>query len=315
MKEALQKNYFRLSEPYDWICGGTIPCYIDNLNFLQQENVGAIVSLTIEQLKPGLNIHHLPFEHENTEYVLGDIYNATEECEIEECTCHQAIQSDFDFTFIHVACADAGPLTLMDAVHLIRRIKSYRKEHPNKAIYFHCWQGRGRTAMAINYVLQKLYKLSFEDACKIIDSCIPDTVLSRIKPAQLRFLKGEKILEEDQQLFYPVMKTPKDHKVWKVKNSFILHVKSLYRAKGVKMLDVKVADVSDVIEWKPSSGSPCPEWFEPYHDPDGDDDYSKPMWAWHLFAIKRQIDPTIQGASFKSTMTTPKLRKIFDVIQ
>ena len=67
--DGTPKNFFKLSEdPYNWICGGGFPAFKQQYDHLIHENVGLIVTLTIEPIKIGRNINHIPFDYDTRTY-------------------------------------------------------------------------------------------------------------------------------------------------------------------------------------------------------------------------------------------------------
>ena len=153
-----------------------------------------IVSLTIEKLKVGRNINHIPFDHkDSTQWLDSDL----EESNLE------------DFIIEHIPIVDTYYPTQENCEKLIQIITDYRiSENPNKKIYFHCWAGKGRTCTVVIYILMKLYNLSFNDATFLVGKNYSGC---STKDAQYRFLKGGYSLEGDIVDIQPIIKTPKDH--------------------------------------------------------------------------------------------------------
>lgn len=189
-KDGCPSSYLRLTkEDCNWLCKGSIPCFQENIDFLKNQNVGMIVSLTIEKLKPGLNINHVPYDFNSTEWVFGDLID------IEENFVHE-----------HIPCADNGHFHSSQASKLIECVEQYHKSNPEKLVYLHCWAGRGRASTAMRYILQKLYKYTFYDTNEMVEH--------NPKEAQKLFLKGKEIPKDMEELYYPEIRTPKDHKCW-----------------------------------------------------------------------------------------------------
>lgn len=188
-------TFLQLNEPYDWICGGTIPCFRETLNFLKGKQVKLIVSLTLDPLKAGLNINHVPFDHDQTEWTFGD-----------------DIRADLEyFEHLHVPTADAGPL--FDGPRLVEFLQDFRQRNPDAKVYFHCWLGKGRTTTAIFYVLMKMYNKTCEEVEKILGY----EICSRLKPSQIKFLENsfDSLCQQDIETFKPEVRTPFDHPVYK----------------------------------------------------------------------------------------------------
>lgn len=184
-----------------WIMGGCIPAYRSTFDWLKDNNVGMIITLTIDKLKPGRNINHVPFEHDNTQWTDSDLTDP------EDLT---------EFVIEHVPIADACPPTPANAELLVKVVSNYRNTHPDKKIYFHCWGGSGRTCTAIIYVLMKMYNLTFERALKIIRTYALFRGNYPLKKAQESFLKREALPDGYDKHSEPIVKTPTDHKCYVV---------------------------------------------------------------------------------------------------
>ena len=196
IEDGKPRNFFRLEGEFSWICGGAIPAFNENIEFLKKKNIKHIVSLCIDPLKYGLNINHAPFDHDHTEWVLGDDLDLN------------------SFNLHHVPMADAGCLYEEQAKNLLRVMREIQEKEEN--IYLHCWLGKGRTATAILYTLMNLYNKTLDGVFQILIAASPkhEDVL---KPVQLKFLKGKKMTEQEFETFLPIIKTPSDHKVWTIK--------------------------------------------------------------------------------------------------
>lgn len=179
----------------DWIMGGSIPAYRSITDWLKMHNVGMIVSLTIEKIKLGRNINHIPNCFNETEWLDSDL----EEKDLA------------DFQIEHVPIADANCPTRQNAEKLLKIVSDYRHDHPDKKVYFHCWAGRGRTCTAVVYILMKLYGLSLSEAETLLAKQYEQFKLTE---PQKMFLRGD-IDESDMEYLNfidPIIKTPKDHK-------------------------------------------------------------------------------------------------------
>jgi len=182
----------------NWMCGGCFPAFADSLNYLiDHENVGMIVTLTIEPIKSGRNINHVPYDHDETEWVNGDD-------NLEEILKR--------FQVLHVPIADAGFPTQDNARILVEKVQKYHEDNPDKSVYFHCWAGRGRTSTVICHVIMKMYDVDYELAS---DYVIYSNPKCKFTEYQYRFLKG-KNTETDLTLFLPIIKTPSIHKCYKI---------------------------------------------------------------------------------------------------
>jgi protein-tyrosine phosphatase len=190
---------------HSWISGGSFPGYKCILNYLHSIDVRLIVTLTIEELKPGLNINHVPFSHEHSQWMQSDI-----------------TQEDLDkFEIVHIPIADNGYPTPENAEKLIEVAKKFvvdysqKKEsphnYPHHKAYFHCWGGQGRTSTAIIYILMNLYNRTFEDAYFRIyhrnKNCL------KLSETQIKFLKGklDEITEQEIKDNEPIVKTPRNY--------------------------------------------------------------------------------------------------------
>ena len=179
----------------DWIYAGNIPAYRSILDWLKIRDVGMIISLTIEKLKVGRNINHVPFDFDNTEWIDSDI----EEKDLS------------DFVIEHIPIADAYYPIPIYAEKLLQIVSEYRQNYPHKKIYFHCWVGGGRTCTAVVYILMKLYNLSLEEAQTLVHNQYDKF---KLKPAQLAFLEGDKPSPADIINSEPDIKTPTGHKCY-----------------------------------------------------------------------------------------------------
>ena len=126
-------TFFRMSgnigdQSLNWICGGNIPPFHDCLNYLATNgNVGMIMSLTIEPIKSGRNIDHIPYDFVRTKWVNGD---------------DNLDKTLTQFHILHVPIADTGFPTEENAKIILDGVKKYHETHPDKSVYFHCWAGQ-----------------------------------------------------------------------------------------------------------------------------------------------------------------------------
>lgn len=197
-------NFFRLcgvisNQTLNWICGGYFFGVFDALDYLaNNENVGLVVSLTIEQIKSGRNINHVPFNHEETEWIDGDM----------------ELEKQFGkFEILHVPITDTGFITEKNAIRLIEEVQKYHKNNPNKSVYFHCWTGKGKTLLAIVYVLMKMYDIDSEKVVSIVKHY---NTMCRLSEYQYQLLKGNKMSAEQLEVYMPIIKTSLDHKCYKI---------------------------------------------------------------------------------------------------
>ena len=186
-------GFFRCSDQStNWICGGCFPAFSSSLDYLISENIGLSVTLTLEPIKSGRNINHVPSNHDCTEWVDGD--------DLEDKLKN--------FSTLHIPIDDAGFPTEENAIKLLEGVQKYHQENPNKSVYFHCWAGKGRTSLAICYILIKMYDMNCDDA---INRVMKYNSRCNLSPSQLDFLRGN-IKSED----VPIIKTPSDHKCYQL---------------------------------------------------------------------------------------------------
>ena len=190
----------------EWIMGGNIPISSSILEWLRLMNVKMIVSLTIEKLKSGRNINHVPFDHDNTEWTDADF----EQSELN------------DFIVEHVPIADGFFPTVENAQKLLEIVTNFRNKYPKEKVYFHCWAGRGRTCTAVIYILMKLYDLSFDEAKDVVWNSYFNQF--KLSDYQEKFLKGGQMNDSELLNSQPIKKTPLDHVCYKqdksIKESF-----------------------------------------------------------------------------------------------
>lgn len=148
-----------------------------------------IVTLTIEPIKSGLNINHVPHSFDETEWTFVD---------------DSVVKSIADFELLHVPIADAYFITEDNKNKLCDGIKSYHEKNPNKKVYVHCWAGKGRTSLAICVYWMKVDNLSLAE----IEWLYPDIHLSSI---QSKYLMGKYLSEGEYEYSKPVIRTPTDH--------------------------------------------------------------------------------------------------------
>ena len=187
-------------EALNWISGGCFPAFCSSLDYLyNKENVGLIITLTIEPIKSGRNINHVPFDHDETEWVNGD-ENLEEKLS--------------NFETLHIPIADVGFPTKEYIDRLAKTVEEYHQNNPIKSVYFHCWAGRGRTSLAIIYILMRMYKMNSNAAIELVKKCNRECKLSEY---QLKFIKGMDLSLEDLENFASIIKTPSDHECFKIK--------------------------------------------------------------------------------------------------
>jgi protein tyrosine/serine phosphatase len=182
-------NFFRLSS-YPWICGGSAPYFHESLDFLKKQHIGLIVTLTISPLVSGRNINHMPYDFGDIEWTDSDDIDLS------------------SFNLLHIPIADAGFLTDEMANKLINELSSYHTLNPSKGVYFHCWAGKGRTSLAIIYILMKMMNISYKDADEMVRS---ENKGYKLSLYQRNYLSGESITEEEKKVFEPIIKTPPNH--------------------------------------------------------------------------------------------------------
>ena len=173
-------KYFIRGFIKDWITGGSFPGYKSIFDYLHMIDVKLIITLTIEPIKIGRNINHVPHEHKRTEWINSDL---TEE----DLT---------KFTIVHIPISDTHGPTPENVDLLMDVISKFRDQYPTGKAYIHCWQGRGRTNTIIMYLLMQLYGETYDDAYSEI---------------QMKFLKGESLSVNEIIDSQPIVKTPSDH--------------------------------------------------------------------------------------------------------
>ena len=217
----------------EWISGGSFPVTKSVLHWLKIIHVKVIVTLTIEPIKLGRNINHVPFDHDCTEWT---------DCDLTE--------EDLDgFELIHIPIADAMFPTPENAAKLLE--VAQRCKEQKLRTYFHCWQGRGRTCTSVIYILMKLYNLNFDQAYSIVHWKYHSIKLT---PAQCKFLKGEELNDTDMINTEPIIKTPSDHKCFTiddVKDDSLPIVNNVPEVKvDAKIPEAKVNTTEDDIKFK-----------------------------------------------------------------
>lgn len=198
-EDGRPRNFYRLQGEQSWLCGGLFPAFSSIFDHLKEENVGLIVTLTLDSIKNGRNINHLPFEHENTEWVDGDQ-------DLEEKLKQFQVQ--------HLPLTDGGFPTPEQTSTLLEVVRRYHQQYPNKSVYVHCWLGRGRTTVILTYLLMQIYGMNFEQAFVMVRKVNPQATLL---PHQRSFLKGELLSEQVLEEFAPVLKTPPEHRCYQYK--------------------------------------------------------------------------------------------------
>jgi len=190
-------------EEYSWMCGGCAPCFRASLEYLiKTQNVGLIVTLMIAPLKAGRLINHVPYNHEGTD----DETEWTDTDDIVDLLSTVEI--------CHIPVADAG--MIVETNKLVDTVKAYHEARPDKKVYFHCWGGKGRTSVALIYYLMTVHSKSYNDACQMIYKCNPRMKLSSV---QWNFLQSEPIAESDISMYEPIIKTPPDHKCYRIEET------------------------------------------------------------------------------------------------
>lgn len=198
--DGVPTRYFKMQKEYSWISGGLFPAFTEIYDFLENENIGLIVTLTLDPIKPGRNINHIPFDFENIEWcdtdITSEVYNNLTK----------------KFEFFHVPIADAGPPTPENAELLFNKVKEYHEANPTKGVYFHCWLGRGRTTLAVVYFLMRYYDMTYAKACRKVSKYYSHAKLTEY---QVPWLNNEPISDENIEKFLPVNRTPQDHNCYK----------------------------------------------------------------------------------------------------
>jgi protein-tyrosine phosphatase len=196
LADGLPTRYFRLKNKYSWISGGLYPAFKDFYTFFENENIGLIVTLTVDPFKPGRNINHTPFDFKDIEWCDTDI------------TQEDYTELIKKFEFFHVPIADAGFPTPENAEKLFNKVKEYHEANPTKTIYFHCWLGQGRTSLATIYILMKYYDMPYGKASLKLQKYYTRAKLTEY---QRRWLQNERLTEEEIEKFLPLVRTPQNH--------------------------------------------------------------------------------------------------------
>jgi hypothetical protein len=170
-------------------------------------DVKLIVTLTIEPLKPGRNINHIPHTYENTQWIDSDI-----------------TQEDLDkFEIVHIPISDSGFPVGENANRLLEVAKKFvnkyseqigtysTEKYPQSRAYFHCWGGQGRTCTAVIYISMKLYNENYVEACTRIRHRNADLNLSN---SQIKFLNDLSLNGDDISTSIPIIRTPTDHECY-----------------------------------------------------------------------------------------------------
>lgn len=202
-KDGYPLYYFSLDDEYQWICGGCYPITTSVFDWLKLNNVGMIVTLTLDSLHPGRCIDHLPkgnnsdIEWTDTDFTLEDMNN---------------------FVIEHVPIHDASYPTKNNLQKLFDVVMKFRQEQPTKKVYFHCWAGRGRTCTIICEILMKMHGLSYE---KAVDTVYRKYPTIRLTDRQKEFLQrddSDSVFEDSTEELEPNIHTPTDHKCYIIKN-------------------------------------------------------------------------------------------------
>ena len=192
------KNIFNLSHDkrLDWIYGGSFPGYKSTFDYLQNVGIKLIITLTIEPIKSGRNINHVPHSHDDTEWMDSDL----DDDDLQR------------FKIIHIPIADTGFPTITNANRLLQTITTYRLDHPKSKVYFHCWLELGRTCTSIIYILMKTYNMTYNEAYSNIQR---QYKLVKVGMKQFKFLNSIAFTNEDIINSQPTIKTPKNHECYK----------------------------------------------------------------------------------------------------
>lgn len=193
-KDGSPKNILKLHN-FEWIYGGSFPGYKSTFDYLQKKGIKLIITLTIEPIRVGRNINHIPHTHIDTEWINSDL----EEEDLER------------FDIIHIPIADGSYPTASNASRLLNIVTEYRKTNPKDKIYFHCWLGKDRTCMIIIYILMKLYNMTYDNAYMRVKQ---DYKIIKLTPEQHKFLNNLSFSSKEIINSQPIVKTPKNHECY-----------------------------------------------------------------------------------------------------
>ena len=179
----------RCTSKHAFLFGGPFITCNEHINYLKANNVGMIVTLTIEPIKSGLNINHVPHSFDDTEWTFVD---------------DSVVKSLVDFELLHVPIADSYFITEDNKNKLCDGIKSYHEKNPNKKVYVHCWTGKGRTSLAICVYLWTANNLTLDE----VKLFYPNICVSSV---QEKYLTRKSLSKEEYKYSEPVIRTPADH--------------------------------------------------------------------------------------------------------
>ena len=191
-------NFIRLSDEMGWLCGGSIPLFKESFEYLRNEDVGLIITTLIEPIRSGVNYNHVPFDFDEMSWVTSD--DITQELK--------------QFEVVHIPIVAAHAFYGENSNLLLKTIREYHINHPDKSIYIASWAGTDRSHFAMIYTLMKLYKMTFSDAFHLLREKIEKHDRLRLSDIQRSFLKGEQLSDLDIYNSRPEIRTPQDHKCY-----------------------------------------------------------------------------------------------------
>jgi hypothetical protein len=180
------------TDPNYWLLGGNFIMCAEHVDYLKTIDVGLIVTLTIEPIKEGLNINHIPCSFDETEWTFVD---------------SDTIKKLKNFQILHIPIADQYFPTEENKTRLLSEIQKFHNENPSKKVWVHCWAGKGRTSTAIYLHMMNSENMSFKDVREYFNGLY-------VSDAQYNYLNGLCLSEADYINSQPIIKTPTDHKCY-----------------------------------------------------------------------------------------------------
>ncbi len=187
-------NFFRLSDDKGWLCGGCIPIFHESLAYLKAENIGLIITLTIDSIRIGRNINHVPYDFEHTLWADSDDINLSE------------------FKVVHIPVTDAYPFYGENSTLFLTTLREYHIANPGKSVYITGWS-KNRSGFACIYALMKFWKLDFHNAYTEVREHIEGFQLSDF---QKKYLNNKELTELDIYNSKPIVRTPQDHECFQM---------------------------------------------------------------------------------------------------
>jgi hypothetical protein len=224
-------DYFNLPEPYNWISSGPFPAFSEMLDCLENDGVGAVVTLTLEKVHPGLVINHQPVEFDDTEWTYSDVIGLDR------------------FTWFHCPIQDGGWPSSDTWDSIKSSILTYHAQYPDKKIYIHCWAGKGRCWAVILKLLTEIGPMSLRQAYSIAASIKAPL---KINSNQTTFLENKEFISEQLSNNIPQIKTHLDSECYKQIDKawgYQVIIPELSKDSPVSVIDLDVLKSERINDW------------------------------------------------------------------